>query len=538
MGTSRDLRWLVLLGALALLAGACAGASEATTTPPTATTEAVITTTTSISTSTEPPARFEPAPWPTAGWPVSTPEEQGMDSAGLADLVEQLPASGIDSVTVIRNGYLVLDAVVYPFPEDTKHNLHSCTKSVVSALIGKAINADLIDGVDTPAVAILAEAAPTNPSAEKAAMTVESLLTMTTGLQCRDSYLYAWQGLDEMRASDDWTAHILSLPMAESPGVRFEYCNGSSLLLSAIISEATGMAASDYAAEVLFEPLGITEYEWPANPDGVSIGWGELLLRPADMAKFGYLFLREGEWEGRQLIPETWVEDSTRDQIQAGTLASGYGYQWWISDAGYAMALGFGGQYIVVDPDHDLVVTFTSGLSPDRFSLPRQLTNVYIIPAIAGDSPLPSDTAAQGRLAAATEATRAGPEPTSQELPELAAKVDGVRFEYRENDEGNEWFELEFEGGTAVYRFQDATGIFSLEVGLDGRYLVDSVLPVAMRGSWVLDNRFRIEYQILGQIQRGTAEFIFDGDAATVRANDVALGDIATFVADRVELDP
>lgn len=537
MGNPRQPASFVLLAAVALTAAACAGAGDGTTT--TATTVGTETTTTGLlSTTTEPPAGFEQAPWPTEGWPVSSPEEQGMDSARLADMVEQLPESGIDSVTIIRNGYLVLDAVVYPFPNDTMHIVHSCTKSVVGSLIGMAIEEGLIAGVDVPVVEILTDAAPTNPSSEKAAMTIESLLTMSTGLQCRDSYLYAWQGLAEMIASDDWTAHVLALPMAAPPGERFEYCNGSSFLLSAILSATTGMAASDYAADKLFEPLGITEYDWPADPDGVTIGWGELALHPVDMAKFGYLYLRDGKWEGRQLIPASWVEESTQAHARAGTLSDAYGYQWWISNAGYSMALGFGGQYIIVDPNRDLVIAFTSGLGPERFGLPEQLATVYVIPAVDGDSPLPPNPAAQERLAAAIAAAHDGPEPTAQTLPDIAAEVDGVRYQFRENSEGNEWFELRFEEGSATFQSKGVDGIPLLSVGLDGRYVIDSTLPVAMRGSWLLDNRFRIEYQVLGLEQRGTIELTFEGDTATVRSYDAVTDTTTTVVADRVEVAP
>ncbi len=332
-----------------------------------------------------------------------------MASAVLADLVERIvTAGGIDSVTVVRNGYLVLNTVVYPFPENTGHVVHSCTKSVVGTLIGIAIDRGLLAGVDVPVVEILAAAAPETVDDLKASMTVEDLLTMSTGLECRDSYLYRWRGLREMQASDDWTRHLLALPMSEEPGTRFEYCNGSSFLLSAILSEATGKPASEFAREALFEPLGITDFSWPASPDGISIGWGELVLRPSDMAKIGYLYLRNGEWDGDQLVSRGWIEAATTGHIEAGTLSDGYGYQWWVDDAGYVMALGYAGQYIVVIPVHDLVVVFTSDLPEERFFEPERLTVEYVVRAVESDDPLPPDPDAQARLAAAVARARSG----------------------------------------------------------------------------------------------------------------------------------
>lgn len=528
-------RWPALLAAIALLAGACGNAGdeptssiEPTTTAPAATSHEPTTTTVSA------PAGFERAPWPTDGWHESSPEEQGMDSARLADMVERLPDSGIDSVTVIRNGYLVLDAVVYPFPEDTTHIVHSCTKSVVATLVGMAVDGGILGGIDVPVVEILADIAPDDLDDNKAAMTVEDLLTMSTGMQCRDSYLYEWQGLIEMTASDNWTAHVLALPMIQPPGTAFEYCNGSSFLLSAILSATTGKSASEYAAEALFGPLGITDFEWPADPDGVTIGWGELLLHPVDMAKIGYLYLRDGEWENQQLVPASWVEDATRAQIDAGTLAAAYGYQWWISDAGYAMALGFGGQYIIVDPDHDLVVAFTSGLRGQSTSRPEQLTMLNVIPAVVADSPLAPNPEAELRLATAIEAARGGPEPATRPMPDLATSIDGVRYEFRENEAGSEWFELGFGDESATFLTKGRDGVTTLEVGLNDRYVVDSLQPVALRGSWLQGDRFRIEYQVIGQVERGTIDFIFEDDIATVSTLDVMSPSTVTIIADRV----
>ncbi|MEN8115130.1 MAG: serine hydrolase, partial [Actinomycetota bacterium] len=287
---------LIPIVVLTVVAVACSNdVTPSTTTIPESTTTAAASTTT-----TEPAVDSGPVRdyWPTDGWRISTPEERGMDSDTLANMIERMISEDyeIDSVTVVRNGYIVLDATFYPFPPDTGHIIHSCTKSVVGSLVGVAIDRGLLEGLDQPVVEILPDSAPSSPDALKASMTLEDVLTMTTGLQCRDSYLYRWEGLREMRASDDWAAYVLDLPMSEEPGTRFEYCNGASHLLSAIITEVTGMSALEFASEELFTPLGITDVSWPANADGVNHGWGEMVLRPHDMAKFGYLYLNGDSW--------------------------------------------------------------------------------------------------------------------------------------------------------------------------------------------------------------------------------------------------
>jgi len=330
--------------------------------------------------------------WPADSWPTSTPEEQGMDSTKLAARLYRVLDGGhpIDAITIIRNGTIVTDVTVHPFEPETKHIIHSCTKSIVSALIGIAIEEGHIRGVDQPVMEFFPERTIANLDEDKQAMTLEDLLTMSSGLDCKDSYLYRWRGLNQMRQSDDWVQHVLDLPMIAEPGTRFEYCNGGSFLLSAIIQETTGQTALDYAREHLFGPLGITDVDWPANPQGINIGWGELRMKPHDMARFGYLYLRNGRWQGQQIVPAGWTAASTRSYIDA-TLQDGYGYQWWVDGTGYYMALGYAGQFIFVIPDLDLVVVFVSDLEDADFYIPQILLSEYIVPAIGSSGALPEN---------------------------------------------------------------------------------------------------------------------------------------------------
>jgi CubicO group peptidase (beta-lactamase class C family) len=341
--------------------------------------------------------------WPTGGWRTSLPEEQGMDSQTLAEMLDAIGerAYDVDSVTVVRNGYVVADATVYPFEPDSVHVVHSCTKSIVSALIGIAIDQGTIEGVDQPILEFFPERSVANLDTNKQMMTLEHVLTMAGGWECRDSYLYRWRGLREMERSQDWVQHVLDLPMTEEPGTTFEYCNGGSFLLSAILQETTGTSALAFAEEHLFGPLGISDVVWPSNPQGISIGWGELRMRPHDMAKIGYLYLKEGRWEGEQVVPADWVAVSTRKHIDA-TLQDGYGYQWWVADGGVYMALGYGGQFIIVVPDKDMVVVFTSQLEEREFYTPQRLLDDFIIPAARSSGPLPANLDGVASLEAAT----------------------------------------------------------------------------------------------------------------------------------------
>lgn len=344
--------------------------------------------------------------WPTEAWRTSTPEEQGMDSEMLADMLETIQEQdhNIDSVSVVRNGYMVVDANIHPFKPGSRHIIYSCTKSVISALIGIAIDKGHIEGVDQPVLDFFPERTAANLDANKQAMTLEHVLTMATGLECRDSYLYRWRGLRQMERSKDWIQFMLDLPMAEEPGTRFEYCNGASFLLSAIIHETTGISALAFANEHLFGPLGITDVQWLANPQGITIGWSDLYMTPHDMAKIGYLYLNEGLWDGKQAVSSAWVEASTRKHISAKTLQDGYGYQWWVASPEIYMALGYSGQYIVVLPERAMVVVFVSDLSENDFYVPQTLLNDFIIPAAKSATPLPDNPDGVALLESRTEA--------------------------------------------------------------------------------------------------------------------------------------
>ena len=308
------------------------------------------------------------------------------------------PSYNIDSITIIRNGYMVFDTTFYPFKPDSKHIIHSCTKSIVSALVGIAIEQEYIENVHQPILSLFPDRTAANLSTEKEEMTLEDVLTMATGLECRDSYLYNWRGLSEMRQSNDWVQFVLDIPMAEEPGTRFEYCNSASFLLSAIIQETTGMNALEFAEQNLFSPLGISDVDWPTNPQRINIGWGELRMKPHDMAKIGYLYLNKGFWDGKQLIPSDWVKMSTQKHIAANTLEDGYGYQWWVDDSGIYMALGYAGQYIVVLPELEMVVVFTGDLAEKNFFVPRNFVDDYIINAVKSQTLLPENPDSVSKL--------------------------------------------------------------------------------------------------------------------------------------------
>lgn len=332
-------------------------------------------------------------------WPKASPEAAGMRSSALADMLREVRDKGapIDSITVVRKGLLVLDAYRYPYRPDARHVLHSCTKSIVSALVGVALDRGLIPDLESTVLGFFPGAFIGNLDERKRRMTLRHLLTMTAGLECRDSHVHGWEGMAELMKSRDWVTHILSLPMHEAPGERFEYCNGASYLLSAILTKVTGMRTRDFAREALFGPLGITDVGWRSGRDGIDVGWGEMRMRPHDLARIGCLYLQKGRWGRRRVLSEHWVTESTKGWVD-GTLFDRYGYQWWVDDGGIYMAVGYKGQYLFVVPEKELVAVFMSSLPREDFYLPDTLLRRYLLRGALTPSPLPADTTARDRL--------------------------------------------------------------------------------------------------------------------------------------------
>lgn len=338
-----------------------------------------------------------PATWPTGGWRHSSPAEQGIDGDRLEALHQTVEKGGfgnIDSILVIRNGFIVFeksyprdyaqlngrqvtasglydyyDPVWHPFYRDTSlHSLQSITKSVTSALIGLAIARGEVAGVDAKLIDFLREADADRFDERKKSITIEDVLTMRVGMEWDESsvnYTDPRNSCARMEMSEDWLRFVLERPMIADPGTRYEYNSGATILLSHIIRQATGRYADDYAREHLFKPLGIEDFYWKRTPTELPDTEGGLYLTPHDLAKVGYLYLKDGVWEGRRILPEGWVSDSTRRHTQDTAPENdrwnaGYGYQWWaVPFEGAAgdvpTGLGYGGQYLLVSAEQNMI---------------------------------------------------------------------------------------------------------------------------------------------------------------------------------------
>ncbi len=247
--------------------------------------------------------------WPTAAWQTASPEEEGMNSAALARLVAFGKTRSFDSLLMARHGRIVLDAYYAPYSADIAHVINSSTKAVVGSLIAMLHKDGLLDSYDHPVLDFFAGRDIANVDDRKKAMTVQNLLNMTSGLDWDEGFAGGTeQSLIELGRSPDWVKYILDRPMAHAPGEVFYYNSGNTHLLSAIITKLTGKRAADYANEKLFGPLGIAPPFWRSDRQGLSTGGFGLALKPRDMAKIGYLYLRHGMWGDQQLLPPEWID--------------------------------------------------------------------------------------------------------------------------------------------------------------------------------------------------------------------------------------
>ena len=450
-----------------------------------------------------------------------------MSSERLARLVEFGTLNDLDSVLVTRHGRIVLDATYAPFRAGVKHRVYSVTKSVVSTLVGMALGDGLLDSTDRRVVDFLPNRTIANLDDAKKAITVQHLLDMTSGLAWQEGLTGGVESAIAMARSADWQQFVLDQPMATAPGTRFYYNSGNSHLLSAILSKVTSRSAHDYAREKLFGPLGIDDVQWQTDPQGVTAGGWGLHLQPRDMAKIGYLWLRGGLWEGKQILPASWIEGVRKadiDMRESWASDMRYSRQFWLMTRRDAfMAVGKHRQLIVVMPKLDIVAVVTGSqrfVSPsgNAVSTPRYGFETLVSSlAAAGtsDGGVAAKPAAAAELAEQVKAVATGqPAPASAGVsgppPAMAKAVSGKTWRFTASDlprlkslvlrldDPQPSYEYELDGGPPGA----PVGRFGGPVGFDGRFAVGGRMPTgpsAARGAWLADGAsFVLEVQTLG----------------------------------------
>ncbi|MCL2068531.1 MAG: beta-lactamase family protein [Oscillospiraceae bacterium] len=327
------------------------------------------------------PGEPEPPPQPLYTeyiWQTGRPEDHGADSAKLESFRAAISGHDIFSALTVKNGVIIDEYYKDGYDENDVFRFASCTKSLTSIVIGIAIERGYLSGID----AKLAEFFPQLAGTDKENIAIEHLLGHTSGIYWRESNGPMFR---EFTSSENWLEFVFSQRVEAAPGALFQYTTGGSHVLAAILQEATGETAHDFAKQYLFYPLGMESVEWRTDPQGYTDGGNGVSMTARDAAKLGQLYLNGGAWEGEQIISREWVEESTRRRFTPAPGAGEYHYSWWMRElAGYYVyyALGHGGQYILVVPELDLVTVMTSRVG-DLF-LPQGIFRDYLLPAVGG----------------------------------------------------------------------------------------------------------------------------------------------------------
>jgi CubicO group peptidase (beta-lactamase class C family) len=465
-----------------------------------------------------------------AGLPRSSPERQGISSAAVLAFVEAADRTidSLHSVMLLRHGHVVAEGWWAPYDARTPHVLYSLSKSFTSTAVGLAVAEGKLS-LDDEVLKFFPDEAPAEPSQNLRSMRVRDLLRMSSGNQT-EAPILDWDGRDPSMRDASWVRRFLAHPVPFKPGTHFLYNSPATYMLSAIVQKATGRTVLEYLKPRLFAPLGIENPTWVASPQGVTAGAYGLSLRTEEIARFGQLYLQKGTWQGRQLVPASWVEEATARQTSNGSAPQsdwdqGYGYQFWRSRHGYRGDGAFG-QYCLVLPELDAVVAINSGVR----DMQKVMNLVWdkLLPEMK-PARLQEDNAARQKLEAKlkglTVKFQAG-QPTST----TAAKVSGRWYEFPENERGIEALAFDFRGDTPALLVRTAAGETRTPVGFQswkqGRGGFANGLEKALglpaqplsaaSGAWTADDTYTLKLVLYETPYYSILNFKFDGDRLVI----------------------
>jgi CubicO group peptidase (beta-lactamase class C family) len=325
-------------------------------------------------------------------WNVSSPEAQGMNAQLLDSALAKAENSVfIDGLLVVRNGFIVAEKYYNEYDENIPHNIKSDSKSFLSALTGIALQRGYLDSLEEKVLDYFPEYIYPGMDARKYKITIRHLLTMRMGIDREEEHL------EDVLASENWIKTIIELPLLYDPGERMRYSSCHTHLLSAILSKASDLSTRQLASFFLTNPMGITIDHWSQDPQGYYFGGSEMYFTPREMAVLGYLYLNGGRLNGKQIVPEYWVESTLTPSTNNPPNEWGawknynYAYLWWLgemNDYHLFLAYGYGGQFIMCFPQLNLIVVSTADFLVDADTSTIQewaifdIISQYILPAI------------------------------------------------------------------------------------------------------------------------------------------------------------
>ena len=462
--------------------------------------------------------------------PRSLPETQGVASAKLLDFVNAVEAKKLNlhSMMVLRHGQVVAEGWWAPYASPLKHTLYSLSKSFTSSAIGFAVAEGKLT-VEDKVVSFFPDEKPAVISANLAAMRVKDLLTMSTGHD-KDT-----TGAIRTGADKNWIKAFLAQPVEHQPGTFFVYNSGATYMLSAIVQKLTGQTVLNYLKPRLFDPLGIEGADWEVDPNGINVGGWGLRVKTEDIAKFGQLYLQKGMWNGKRILPEAWIDDATRGQVQSkggsrpkeeNDWLQGYGYQFWRCRNDAYRGDGAYGQYCIVLPKEDAVIAITSETS-DMQAILDQVWN-HILPGLRSGSQT-ADKTAQTQLKQKLTSL-ALPLAVVQSTSPLASQINGRTIAFEDNTLSVKTVSLNFGKEGCLFNMKDSQGEHRVLCGL-GRWvdgetnvspnplkLFPSPVPgetktkIAASGTWQDPNTFVMTWRFVETAHYEVVTCKFDND--------------------------
>ncbi|MCC6445817.1 MAG: serine hydrolase [Armatimonadetes bacterium] len=428
--------------------------------------------------------------------PRTSPESEGVPSGALLAFLDDVEANirELHSLMVLRRGRAVAEGWWSPYGPQHPHMLFSLSKSFTSTAAGMAI-AEGKFALDDTVLSFFPDDAPAKVSDALSAMKVRHLLSMSTG-HAEDTLIFLFQ-----RQDGNWVKAFLDRPVEHAPGTHFLYNTGATYMVSAIVQKTTGLKLIDYLKPRLFDPLGIAGATWENCPRGINTGGWGLNVKTEDIARFGQLYLQKGFWEGKRLLPESWVEAATSRQIDNGSdpqsdWTQGYGYQFWRCRHGAYRGDGAFGQYCIVMPQQEAVIAITSGVGDMQAVL--NLIWKHLLP-VMGPSALPENRAAWEKLRQRSALLSLRPA-EGQPYSSVAAKVSGKTYRLEENPQKIESVTFHFGADESVIYIHDERAEHRIACGLGGAWVRGTTAfdnpeprPVSASGAWLKDDTFNVK---------------------------------------------
>ncbi len=426
--------------------------------------------------------------------PRSTPEAQGVSSAAILDFVRAADekVDTMNSFMVVRHGEVVAECWWTPYTAETPHVLFSLSKSFTSTAVGLAIHEGKLN-LDDEITKFFPNDLPAELSNNLKSMRVRDLLCMSTGHQIEPH-------LSETN-QEPWTRVFLAQPVAFKPGTHFLYNTAGTYMQSAIVQKVTGQTVLDFLRPRLFEPLGIENPTWGTSPQGVSLGGYGLNLRTEDIAKFGQLYLQKGKWQGKQLVPQSWVEAATSRQTSNGSSPKsdwdqGYGYQFWRCRHNAYRGDGAFGQYCIVMPEQDAVIAITSGTRDMQAVL--NLIWDKLLPGFHSGT-LPANESEREKLQGALKNLAVRTADGSRSSP-IAARISGKEFLLPSNSQKLESVALESPTtGEQTLNLKVAGARYRIPCGFKtwrnsrGAFGAMKEQPVSASGAWNSEDTYAVK---------------------------------------------